>query len=200
MRTAGKLIRTSSLIIAILSVFFISSSQPVMAHVLKQDHGISGVLHIPPEDNPQAGETVRLNVAFADKKNSFSLANCDCRAVIKLNGKTMQTVPLRPYFSGSTLNSTSTVTFPAIAVYDVALLGTSRNNSFPAFQLNYLVRVATSATSPAAASDTTKGASVIIIAAGSLAILALFAYVAIASGPRYKKKPQPQPTKNAKRR
>ncbi len=185
MATAKKLINLS---LAALVIIALGNIPLASAHVLKQDHGISGVLHIPPEDSPSAAVPVTLNVSFADVKNSFSLANCDCQIVVQLNGNVIQAAPLRPYFSGSTLSSTSSVEFPKPGVYTVIARGSAQDDSFPKFQLQYLVRVTAGADSPATLSN--KGSSVIIIAVGSLAILALFASIAIAGGSRYKQKPQ----------
>jgi hypothetical protein len=156
------------------------------AHVLKQDNGISGVLHIPPEDNPQAGQPTELDVAFGSTNNTFSLADCNCQIITKSRNQVLQTVTPQPYLSGATLASRATVQFPQAGVYDVIVKGRAKDGTFNAFQLDYLVRV----TAPAGAtSPSNNGSSVVIISAGSLVILILVAYNAIQSGQRYKPKP-----------
>lgn len=156
------------------------------AHVLKQDNGITGILHIPPEDNPSAGQPTEMDESFGDQAGRFSLPDCDCMMSIKGGGKVLQTVPLKPYFSGATLDSVATVQFPTVGVYDVVVTGRAKDHKFPDFQLDYLVRVALNANgTPATAND---GGDVVIISLGSLAILGLFAYTGISAGDRYKKK------------
>lgn len=146
----------------------------VAAHVLKQDHDISGVLHIAPDDAPVAAEPTVLDVSFGDAKNAFNLTNCDCQVMVKKDTRAVQTVTLRPSLAGSTLNSTATVQFPVIGVYDVIVRGSAKDGSFPAFQLDYPARVATTAGGSRASSNNV--IIVVIIGLGGLAILSLFAY------------------------
>lgn len=152
------------------------------AHVLKQDHGISAVLHIPPEDAPVAGVPTTLNVSFADTKNAFNLANCNCQVILKLDETVVQTTAITLVSQNANMQGRSTVKFPQAGAYEIAVRGTAKNGSFPEFALEYPVHV--SAAGKAAQSGS-KGMSVILIAAGSLIIIGLLAYLIIAGGGRY---------------
>lgn len=174
--------------LALLLVAFLVVPLPLSAHVLKQDGPISGVLHMPPSDAPSAGASQKLGIAFGDPKNTFNINKCQCKVVLQLNDKAVQTVSLKPYFKDSKLSSTSEVMFPSIGIYDVLIKGSATDESFADFQLDYVVRVATSADG-SQASIQGDGTSILIIAAGSLVILAMFAHISIKAGTCYKPKP-----------
>ncbi len=172
--------------VAVLSLVVSANLGVAQAHVLKEDNGISAVLHIPPDDNPKANEPTQLYLAFGDASNKFSLQNCDCQVIVKNNGQTVQTEVPQPALAGASLNSKVTITFPSVGVYDVVANGKAKDASFHAFQMNYLVRVATTATSVDNTSHKAASASsVLLISGGSLAVLGLFAYNSIKHGGRY---------------
>ncbi len=191
-----KLLHIASLTLSLLLMAGFGTTGLAAAHVLKQDNGTSGVLHIPPEDNPQAGQPTELDIAFGNQANAFSLQDCVCKVMIKSNDQVLQTVQLEPYASGATLDSKATVRFPAAGVYDVIISGSAKDGRFHAFQLNYLVRVTGVANAP----GTNNGASVIIISAGSLIILAMIAYSAVKAGQRYQRKPAKPPINKLRRK
>ncbi|MGC1176474.1 MAG: hypothetical protein WA843_00225 [Candidatus Saccharimonadales bacterium] len=178
----NKLRRCVVIVLSMTALFLIGSNGVARAHVLKQDNGISGVLHIPPEDNPEAGQPTTLEVSFGDAKNAFSLQHCDCRALVKNNGQLVRTAALRPALAGATLNATTSVQFPVIGVYDVIVEGVPKDGTFHAFQLDYLVRVVGGTPSDASGST---GSSVVIVGVGSLIVLCMVAYSAIQRGGRY---------------
>jgi hypothetical protein len=170
----------------VLLIVVFGTTSLASAHVLKQDNGIDGILHIPPEDNPEAGQPTEMDEAFSDQQNRFSLPDCDCMMSVMSNGKVLQKVALQPYFSGSTLDSKATVQFPSIGIYNVSVTGSAKDHKFPNFTLDYLVRVAVNANGTGATAN--DGGDVLIIGVGALAILGLFAYTGISAGERYKKK------------
>ncbi len=179
-----------SLILASVFVFIISGT--ASAHVLKTSNGVSGVLHIPPDDNPPAGQPVKLGITFASANHSFNLANCDCSAVVKNNGTAIQTMALRPALDGATVDAEATVEFPAANVYDVFVKGSAKDGSFSAFQLDYVVRVS-GVPAGSQVSASRKGGDILVISAGSLAVLGLVAYTTISYGGRYQPKPAAKP-------
>ncbi len=185
MLRAIQLLRPASLALATLVLVVLATSQPVSAHVLKEDHGISAVLHIPPEDNPKAGTESQLELSFADSRQAFTLNHCRCQVSLKRSEKIIQTAALTPSGNSSSVG-TANVNFPVIGNYEVAIAGTATDKSFPAFDLEFPVRVTTSIEGGGLNS---KGLSIIAIAAGSLVMLALLAYSVIAAGSRYKPKP-----------
>jgi hypothetical protein len=166
------------------------------AHVLKQSNGISGVLHIPPDDNPKAGEVTTLGISFGDKTGAFGLQDCDCKVAIAQDGKTLQTVVPVPALEGATLDSYSKVTFPKVGVYDVVATGTSKTGAFPTFKLDYAVRVASAAGGDLASTTASSSTNLtpIIIGLGTFALIAVVAYGAIGQGGRYA--PEPVKTKS----
>jgi hypothetical protein len=154
------------------------------AHVLKQNNGISAVLHIPPEDNPTTGQPTELDIAYGDKTGAFSLMNCDCQVMITSGSKVVQTIKADPALKGATLDSAVTVTFPTAGPYHVIATGKSKDGSFRSFKLDYLIRTSM----PASAISADKpSAEIIIISAGSLIILAMLAYTSISFGHRYQR-------------
>ncbi len=182
-----KLVSITSAAVLLVIIFSYGITQ---AHVLKQDNAISGVLHMPPSDDPTAGEPTKIGIIFADKTGGFSLQGCDCKIRLEQKGKLLETVIPEPALAGATVSSISTLTFPRIGVYDLIATGNSKDDTFQNFKLSYEVRVA-SGTGDAAASTPVKSNSegnttMLIIAAGSFAILAMVAFVAIDQGGRYK--------------
>ncbi|HVX23898.1 MAG TPA: hypothetical protein VG992_00950 [Candidatus Saccharimonadales bacterium] len=155
------------------------------AHVLKTDNGVSAVLHIPPEDNPVAGQATELEVSFGDIHDAFSLADCHCSVTVQLAGRTLTKTTPQPALAGATLDSVAVVRFPNPAVYNVIVAGSSRDGAFPHFRLVYPVRVisktGTNNQRRSAASE-----EVLIISAASLIVLGMVAVNAIRTGGRYK--------------
>jgi hypothetical protein len=166
---------------------------PAEAHVLKEDNGITNVLHIPPEDNPIAGQNTELDFSFYDQKDAFSIEDCNCDVLMQSNGKTIQSTVVRPYAKGAELTGLADVRFPKIGIYNLVIKGSSKTNAFPNFQLIYLERVATSANGQSLPKST-NGSEPVLIGVASLVILGMVASSAIANGKRYKKLQPADPT------
>ena len=180
-----KLLKSLLLSILLTPLVVGLSAGVASAHVLKQDNGITGVLHIPPEDNPLAGQPTELDVSFDSVGNVFNITHCDCKVVIKNNTTTLQTVALGPIASGAELDAKAVVQFPAIGVYDVVIGGTAQDHSFHKFTLDYVVRVASSVN--ATAPVKTQSQDILILSIGSLGVLAVVGYMSISSGGRYRR-------------
>lgn len=156
----------------------------VQAHVLREDHGISGVLHMPPSDEPRANEPTSLNISFGDKNGTLNLADCNCNLQVSKDGKDLAKVPLKPQ---AKLSAAGTYTFPAIGVYDVVVTGTPRNSAFPTFQLTYIVRVASDVRTTASLERKNSNTVLLIVSFGVLAGIALLANAGMRDGGRYSK-------------
>lgn len=154
------------------------------AHVLKESNGISTVLHIPPDDNPQAGEETELDFSFGDDRNAFSLPDCDCFVSIKGEKLVQKTMP-RPPVAGATLDGIVTVNFPHGGAFGVIVEGRSKSGVFSTFRTRYVVRVANQDRQTGG-----QAATVFTVSAGSLAILALVAFNNIREGGRYGDRPK----------
>jgi hypothetical protein len=179
-----KLLQTFSFSLSLALIATIGIPGLAAAHIHKQDNGISGELHIPPEDKPQAHQPTELDIVFGDAANKFSLPDCNCQLSVKQNGRVRQTVQLQPYTSGATFDSKATVQFPAAGVYEVVVQGSAKDGMFQAFQLDYSVSVA--ANSADITSAPHKRTALLVIAAGSLIILIMVAY-SVAQKPRKNK-------------
>jgi hypothetical protein len=120
--------------IALAAVFV---ATPVSAHVLKVDGTIGAVLHIDPNDSPEAGTPASIFFDLKDSSGKFSIEKCACAVTITENGKTVFT---RNLISLAAV----TFTFPEIGLYDVSLSGLPKDGaSFDAFKLSYDIRVET---------------------------------------------------------
>ena len=152
-----------------------------MAHVLKEDNGISAVLHIPPEDNPVSGHKTELDLSFSDA-NNFSLTYCKCKVLVKDSGKLITHSTPVPAVAGATLDAIAYVTFPSSGVYDVIIDGKATSNQFHDFSLDYLVRVTGQNNQT---NNYSSGYQVLIVGSGALIILFIIAYQKIKYGGRY---------------
>jgi hypothetical protein len=177
--------RRLSLSLLALPLLILALPAAATAHVLKQDNGISAVLHIPPDDNPQAGQSTELDLSFGDDANAFSLTDCHCLVTIESDSSKIiyRAVP-QPALKGATLDSIAHVTFPTVGVYHLTVSGSATHGNFKPFSLDFLVRVA-GAVGGTATMTSRKGDEIIIISLGSLAILGLFAYTNMRAGGRY---------------
>jgi hypothetical protein len=145
------------------------------AHVLKQNNGMSAELHIPPEDQPQAGQPTELDISFSNAANTFSLANCTCSLAITEKGQTILTTKLQPYVSQAVFNAKTVVRFPGADNYTVIVSGSPKTAGlgFSAFRIEYPVKVAANPTQPAAAHHT---AVLAVIGSALLIILVSLGY------------------------
>jgi hypothetical protein len=194
-----ELIRYVSVSFMMVSVMLLATGGTASAHVLKEDQGVSAVLHIPPDDSPAAGEPTELDLSFGDDAHTFSLPDCNCQVIITQGTRTvLRTVP-KPAVEGATLDSIITVTFPEIGVYNVGVTGSAKQGTFHSFKLNYVVRVATVANGTRTAAG--HGGEIAIVGLGSIAILSLLAYTNLHARGRDRPKPTPkQPSTTKKHR
>lgn len=159
------------------------------AHVLKEGQGVSAVLHIPPEDNPVAGQPTELDISFGDKNNNFSLLDCSCQLLIVSGGKVLQKLVPSSALSGATLDSVVTAQFPHVGVYHIIISGSAKDDKFNDFKLDYSVRVASDTNGTAMKNG--NGDEALVVGSGGLIILALLAYRGIVRGGRFTRPTQP---------
>lgn len=183
--------RIAATIGLVLSLLFGAPPGVASAHELNEDNGIAGVLHIPPDDNPRAGQPTELDITFGDQNKLFSLQDCTCEVVVKQAATLLQTALAQPVVEGASLASAVTVTFPTPGSYDVVVSGSSKKGTFHNFSFDFLVRVSNGANQTSAPTNKL-GRDVVIIGLGSLIILAMFAYIYIKHGKRYASPPKPR--------
>lgn len=172
-----------------IALLLMGTTSLASAHVLKENHAISSVLHIPPDDVPEANKPTKLDFSFGDDDDSFGLPNCNCKVTVKdSTNKVIYSTLLQPALKGATLTSIVTVTFPTAGVYNVLVDGSAKDGKFEKFHLGFLVQVASSATSKTTQKASGAGSQIVVIGAGSLALLGMVAYNSISFGGRYAKK------------
>jgi hypothetical protein len=126
---------TSVALSLFLALVFIPA--PASAHVLKVDGTIGAVLHIDPNDSPEAGTPASIFFDLKDSSGKFSIEKCACAVTITEGDKTV--------FNRNLISLAAvTYTFPEIGLYDVSLSGSPKDGaSFDAFKLSYDIRVET---------------------------------------------------------
>ena len=168
MRLLGVLVSLAALVVAYPGV--------ASAHVLKEDNGISALLHIEPDDSAVAGQPTELKIDFGDSQDAFSLANCDCQLQLAVNeDQVIKTVTLLPGPNGGTLDTTATVTFPKVDHYDARINGHATDGSFPDFHLDFDINVAVAKDSSRALS----GSDILLLSGAALVVVVPLLYGAL---------------------
>lgn len=125
------------------NLLLITSARSAIAHVLKTDGKIGAVMHIAPNDNPEAGAESGFFFEFKDKENKFLPENCECVFLIKKAGQEIYSQPLyRGNSEPSLTNPSVFYTFPEKNIYKVVVAGKPKQpNAFQQFTLEYDIRV-----------------------------------------------------------
>jgi len=113
---------------------------PVSAHILKTDGSIGAVLHIDPDDDPIINQPAYFFFEFRDLKNKFNLDSCSCTLNIEKDGQQVFSQSLNAG-GNKTTSANLSYTFNQKGVYQVKVSGSSLDNSFSSFTLNYDLRV-----------------------------------------------------------
>lgn len=175
--------KIASAVTGVLAITLLVSPAIAEAHVLKEDNGISSVMHIDPDDNPVAGVKTTLDFDFGNTSGDFSITNYHIKATLTENNKVVETTTVNSAYFGSTTQSIATVMFPRVDVYQLNITGSARNKSMPSFAVSYLIRVASSING----THNSQGNSsvVILLSATSLILLVMTAVYVIYEGKRY---------------
>ena len=138
-------------LLLVLSLFLVP--QTIFAHEIASDGPIAVAIHIEPGDDPIVGEPADIYLEILDVQKKFSPINCDCKAVIALDGREIFSTQLFEDDSEDSLNSNPTFSysFPKKGVYSVTIQGTPKEdgNGFSKFSVNFDVRVAREIEKPA---------------------------------------------------
>ena len=186
-----KLIRFSSLLIAIVA--FNLSGGIAQAHSLKTNNGFSAVMHIDPDDEPLANQSAVLNFLIGNEKLHYTQTDYRNSVTISANGKVLKKLNVEQLVFGDAGDGIAKYTFPSVNDYTVDLQGVLIADPSVNFHMSFLVRV--SGTLGKASVSNGKSSEVILIGAGSLAVLGIVGYTVIGNGGRYAPK-QPIATKN----
>ena len=122
---------------------------PVNAHTEKVSQDVGGMLHIEPNDNPQAGKTAHAWIVLTRKGGRLiPLTQCNCQLAVYPQPHSETDTPLlKP-----SLHSVSTkqyknipgaeIVFPKVGAYELELSGTPKSGAnFKPFVLSYTVIV-----------------------------------------------------------
>ena len=113
------------------------------AHMFESSGGIGVVLHVSPDDDPIAGETSQVRLAFSDTSDLFDLKDCECVVVISAAGEEIFRYQIMTGNSDSIIREVSfEVVFPEKNVYSIQISGKPQGGAgFEAFELGYDLRV-----------------------------------------------------------
>jgi hypothetical protein len=123
---------------------------PAFAHELKANRQVGALMHIQPDDSPQAGAATTVWFGLVRRGGTpVRLAGCNCRLSIyggnRIAGKALLTPALREGKvegeMGSGKRLLADVTFPNAGPYTLLLTGTPKNGgNFEPFRFRWLVR------------------------------------------------------------
>lgn len=158
--------------------FFLSCPSPSLAHTLKTDGNIGGLLHVDPTDEPFAHSPATIYFELTDKTARISPANCECEMTVEREGKQLSTQALYTQVSSS-LETQITYTFPEPGVYQLKFLGSVGPEQF---NLSFDVRVQPAAQLTDNGESENHIGHYIIFGAGGLVLMGYLLY-------SYKRKP-----------
>jgi hypothetical protein len=106
------------------------------AHIFRVDGDTGIVMHINPDDDPEAGKAAEISLTVEDKAGRFpdGSSDCDCRIRIMRNG--IETDVLKPKFNGNV--SRTTYTFTEGGPHELVAEGTSvTGRAFVSFKASF---------------------------------------------------------------
>jgi hypothetical protein len=181
-----KFLRVSLPGFCLFMMLLLSQSPLAAAHVLKQDNGVDAVMHIPPDDNPIAGQTTNLEFLFSKDAGGFQLNDYSINVQVTDNGKSVQKEAVTPAFFGSADQGDTAVMFPKIGVYQLMLMGTAKSSTNPSFMMTYLVRVASSVNGQSMTTSN-NGIEVVLIGLTVAVVFGMVTVRQVMNGRRYAK-------------
>jgi hypothetical protein len=115
------------------------------AHEVKSSGTLNILLHMEPLDNPAAGEDAQLYFSVEDTAGKFKYADCTCRVIVKSSdNKELLNRLVTPADDAPDWGvnvSRIEFVFPQIGIYKVSIQGTSTQNTFAPFNLEYDKRI-----------------------------------------------------------
>jgi hypothetical protein len=134
----------------VLGLGLLVGTMPVRAHELKANSQVGALMHIQPDDSPQAGKAAVTWFGLVKRGGeSVPLAKCDCRLTIysgkQAKGKVLFVPALRegkieePV--GANTRLLADVTFPKAGEYTMVLSGKPKaGGHFNPFKLQWVIR------------------------------------------------------------
>ncbi len=157
------------------------SSDTVSAHILESDGPVSAVMHMPPDDNPQAGKPIDVNLSFSSTDGNFTLINYDTKLRIERDGQLLDQADVTRK-DGYEREASGEVEVAEPGAYTLVVAGTPQSAG-RSFTLRYTIRVS------GGENRTRPGADFWIINATAWSLLGVVAYRMVSLGGRYRGKP-----------
>ncbi len=181
-----KLIKLFCLLTLIIGI--LSQSDVAEAHGLKSDNGYTAVIHIDPDDDPEAGQPTVLNFLIGKDGASYNQNDYNISVDISANGKQLKHIKVEPEVFGNAGDGVAKYTFPSANAYTIVLRGSLKTDSSTRFQMIFPVQVSHALGGTALAASKKNSPTVILLSAGSLLMLGLVGFIVISGGKRYAKK------------
>lgn len=151
------------------------------AHILESDGPVSAVMHMPPDDNPQAGKPIDVNLSFSSTDGNFTLINYDTKLRIERDGRLLDEAEVSRK-EGYEREASGEVEVAEPGAYTLVVAGTPQSAG-RSFTLRYTIRVS------GGENRTRPGADFWIISATAWSLLGVVAYRMVSSSGRYRDKP-----------
>jgi hypothetical protein len=174
-------------LVLVTAMFLCVGQGSASAHELKEDNGISAVLHIVPDDNPKSGEDTLFYFYFSSQQPGFDLGYCKCQVSWQASDARLRSVPVTPE-GNSQDNGYATLSFDEPGVYDVVVRGLAAADPSHGFELTYRVRVTPGTAAAAAAARRMAGWQIVLLSLSSLVITGVVAAEGIRRGSHYQKR------------
>ncbi len=134
----------------VLGLCFSVGVLPIDAHELKANSQVGALMHIQPDDSPQAGKAALTWFALVKRGGeSVPLAKCDCHLAIYSGKQAKGTALIVPTLRegkieepvGTNTRLVADVTFPKAGEYTMVLSGKPKaGGHFDPFKLQWVVR------------------------------------------------------------
>lgn len=169
-----------TIVVLLATPWTVMNKKVVHAHVLKQDNGVSVMLHIPPYDHPAAGVNTNLEVSLALANDPLDISGCSCSVLIQNNNMNIATIPIEASEMDANRGLASFV-FPNSGVYTAIIEGSSLKDIHYRFRVSYQLIVAPSSAQTSQSTMTKKilPVSIIVIGIGSFAVFCVLVVVRI---------------------
>jgi hypothetical protein len=117
----------------------------VSAHVLATDGATGAVLHIDPEDEPEAGATSTIHLTFRGRDAAFAFGSCNCVVSIEKEHTVLYSQTLSALNFSPAAETAFSFVFPEIGIYDLTVTGSTGGmvsaTDTDSFKLSFDIRV-----------------------------------------------------------
>lgn len=180
-------LRTLAFVMLFAALLFVGWQGSVGAHELKEDNGVSAVLHIPPDDNPKSGQDTLLYFAFSSTNPEFNLGYCKCQVSYQATDNQLRAAAINPAEDDPS-SGYATVNFARPGVYTITVRGMVATDPGNTFEISYRVRVSAGSSLDEAKIRKTASLQIILLSLTGIVIVGVVANEMIRRGDHYRKK------------